>query len=373
MNLLRPAFDAACASLVGTPDELSSSQCTSLWRALVPANAQRKSGRQRWTAPALALREPLRRELNTVAKQRADKRFELQLVILPDKPPIDLGDLHRFYAARLADILLRLDAALRSNGHWCTPDDEDYAQPIQVIVANERAAGRPAGNTDWTQWEDPATVKKLIRIFAEGPRAQRGAHWSPYLPNGTRKRGAAAELKLLKLWRGAFHDAIHAPMQALALNPAAHLLVRFYASLKEPATQQNIEDAIRTQMAAHKSPLNPAFKTSIWLALDHGTRIDLASRFHAALLECQETALALGQRPLAAEFDPAAVPNPWELREAEQEFKPVPTQPAAKYEEPAVTHRPVFARSFDTQSITGSPLGDVLTRWEGDTPDDTQH
>ncbi len=361
MNLLRPAFDAAWSQLLGTPLAITVAQRDAFWELLVPANAQTKAGRSRFTATAHALREPLRREINTVKHQIKDGRFDGEIIVIPGKPPIDLAALHRAYATRLTDILLRIDNAMRANGQYCLPGDEAYAQPIQVIVANERAADRPAGTSNWTQWEDPATVRKMTRIFAEAPKAKRGANWSPYMPDGTRRRGAAAELKAVKLWRGAFHDAINGPLQALVGNPDAWPLVKFYQDLKGSRIQQHIEDAIQAQTAAHKSPANPAFKANIWLALDQGTRAALAAEFHAALLQCRETLLA-ARNPAAAEFNPAIVPNPWALTEEETEFR----QPAAPFnttlnetepepEQPSMFTRP---RSYDTPA--SGPLSDYL-------------
>jgi len=313
MNLLRPSFDAACASLVGTDNELSSSQCAALWAALVPANAQTRAGRQGWTAHAISLRAPLLREMNTVAKQAKAGQFEGILITPPGKTePVNLALLHDAYAKRLPDILLRLDTAMRREGHWCVADDDAYAQPLRVVVANERQAGRPAGTMDWTQWEEPSMVRKLTAAFALAPQAKRGAQWTPYLPQGTRKRGAAQIKRATALWRGAFHDAVRAPIPGIAANPLARPLLRFYESLKTSEVQQVIEDAIRTQVAASRSPLNPAFKQSIWHALDSGARITLAAQFNDALTETHEAMLA-ARHPEAAALSPAVMPNPWAL------------------------------------------------------------
>jgi hypothetical protein len=303
--------------LSGTHLAINAAQRDALWNILVPTAAQTSSGRQRFTATAHALRGPLRREINTVAKQ--GKKYDGEIVTMPGKPSLDLGQMHSFYAARLGDILLRLDAALRANGHFCTPDDEPFAQPIQVIVANERQAGRAAGTSNWTQWEDPVTVRRLMRIFTAGPKTKHGAQWLPYMPDGTRKRGAASLKNATAVWRGAFHDA---------------------------------------QVAAHKSPANQAFKANIWLALGIGPRATLAADFHAALLQCRETLLA-ARNPAAAEFNPAIVPNPWALTEAEQEFKPAKAQVPVKYDEPAST--------FDAASnepATSGALTDILDAYE---------
>jgi hypothetical protein len=360
MNLLRPAYDAACIQLRGTPLEITVAQADALWDLLVPANAQTAAGRRRFTATAHALLEPLRKEINTVNHQVKDGRFVGKVAKEPDKPEIDLAPLHLAYLARIRVLFKRIDDTLRENGHFCLPGDERWAQPIQVIVANERTAERSAGVSNWTQWEDPATVRKTQRIFAAGPKAERGAQWSPYLPDGTRRRGAAAEQKATQVWRGAFHDAIANQLHALAPHPDAWPLIKFFQSLKDSRIQQHIEDAIQAQVSAHKTPANPAFKHNLWLALDQGTRATLAAEFHAALLECQETMLAQRRPNDAPQFSPAVVPNPWALTEEETEFKPakVPVkydEPASTFDEPASTFNTVL-----NEPATGGALSAIL-------------
>jgi hypothetical protein len=308
MKTLRPSFDAACAALAGTPEALTPAQCSALWAALNPTQQQTRYGRQRWSDAALSLREPLRIELNTVAKQIVKQQFVGLIATSPGKPPLELSLAHARYVARLEDIRLRMDAALRTHGHWCLATDESFAQPLRVVVANERAAGRPAGNADWTQWEFPATVRLFTNIFdtALADAAKRGPQWSPYLPNGARKPGAAANKKLMQAWRGAFHDAIAIPLTAALADPHGEPVARFYETLKTPLMQQHIEDAIRDQLLLRQGPTNHAFTRpgrSLWHALDIGVRTALAAAYHDALTR--------------AGLSTILTPNPWALTEDE--------------------------------------------------------
>jgi hypothetical protein len=303
--------------------------------------------------------------MKTVAKQVKTGKFEGVLVTPPGKTePVSLALLHAAYAKRLPDILLRLDTAMRREGHWCVADDDSYAQPIRVVVANERQAGRPAGTLDWTQWEDPPMVRKLTAAFSLAPQAKHGAQWAPYNPQGTRKRGAAQIKRATAVWRGAFHDAVRAPIPGIAANPLARPLLRFYESLKTNDVQQAIEDAIRTQVAAGRSPINPAFKQSIWHALDTGPRAVLAAQFHEALKQTHETMLA-ARSPEAAALSPAVLPNPWALSETHDvgltqgqtaiPGTPPKLHPAFTPPSPALPDEPEAPRKFD-RAIWGDVL-----------------
>jgi hypothetical protein len=327
MNLTRPTFDAATALLARTPEAMTSAQCNALWRALVPDAAQRgHHARPRWTPKATSLRAPLLCEINTVNAQRARQQFRGQVLTLPDKPPVDIGQLHTLYASRLNDILLRIDTAMRAHGHWCTPNLFDDAQPLRIVVANEHAALRHAGNDDWTQWEDLNMKRRITSIFAAftaSKPAVRGTQWQPYLPNGSRKRGAAALTKQMREWHGAFHDAVRPDLDhisQLELDAAAPLLA-FYKTLRSPLMSAAIEDAIRVQCAAHKGPRNYAFTglgRSIWHALPQGIRLELAHEFHTARAAVHDALRASGQPELAAKYSFAATFNPFALTEEER-------------------------------------------------------
>ena len=106
MKLLRPNFDAACASAGLLPE-----QASALWSCLVPEHAQTGAGRKRWTAIATSMIEPLQRELTTVNRQRATLMFSDINVEAPDGSTTHLGEMHLFYLERLNDIQLRMSRA----------------------------------------------------------------------------------------------------------------------------------------------------------------------------------------------------------------------------------------------------------------------
>jgi hypothetical protein len=335
MKLLRPHFDAALASLSGDL-YVTLTQREALWQALVGTTAAARQRKPHWTAEASALFAPLERELKALRQQQAvgsiDRRYAGIQVSLPrsgnNQPPQQFIVLHVYaqYGQRLRALHARLERALRDGGHWCTSaDNPDLIQPIEVIAENERAAGRPAGTLDWTQWENPGTVRVITQVFekariATNAQSKPGRQWAPYVPN-TGKPGAAETSKALGKWRGEFHDAIHEPLDEYRNDKPALPLARFYESLKAPQIQQHIETAIRAQVKLRRGPTNPAFRVSIWHALDNQTRLQLAAAYDQALRECAEGVSAKGLD--AARFSPAVNPNPWAIGEA-QATTPIP-------------------------------------------------
>jgi len=339
MKLLRPHFDAALASL---PQNLyiDITRREAIWQALVGTTAAAQQRKPHWSAEAQALLTPLDRELKALRQQQAAgtiaKRYDGIHVNLPrggnNQPPQQFIVLHVYaqYCQRLLKLRERIDRALRDGGHWYTSaDNPNLIQPLAVIAENERAAGRPAGTQDWTQWENPGTVRAITQVFeqariATNAASKPGRQWAPYVPN-TGAPGAADTSKALGKWRGEFHDAIHAPLDEYRNDKHALPLVQFYESLKAPAVQQRIEDAMRAQVKLRRSPANPAFRVSIWHALDNQTRLQLAAAYDAALRECAEGLSAKGLD--ASRFSPAVNANPWALGEA-QATTPITITPA---------------------------------------------
>jgi len=338
MKLLRPYFDSALASL---PQELyiDATRREAIWQALVGTTAAARQRKPHWSPEAQALLAPLDRELKALRQQQASgsiaKRYDGIHVNLPrggnNQPPQQFIVMHVYaqYCQRLLAVRERIDRVLRDGGHWRTSaDNPNLIQPLDVIAENERHAGRHAGTLDWTQWENPSAVRAITKVFeqariATNAQSKPGRQWAPYVPN-TGAPGAAASSKSMAKWRGEFHDAIHAPLDAYRKNKNAGWLVHFYESLKAPAIQQRIEDAIRAQVKLRRSATNHAFSVSIWHALDNQTRIQLAAAYDHALRACAE---ALNSKGLdASAFSPAVNPNPWAIGEA-QATQPVPAVP----------------------------------------------
>lgn len=322
MKILRPDFEAAASSPTIDPP-LTHPQRLAFWQALSATCAIPQRRPARWSPEAVALRAPLLRELK-VLRQHADKgtianRYTGISITLP-AGKFSVMEVYAQYCQRVHALLARIDAAMRAHGHWAAPDDAvTFKQPLEIVVANERAAGRHAGTTDWTQWESPKAVRAMTAIFDQArastsPAGQRrrGRQWAPYLPNGDATRGAAADARLAAAWRGAFHDAIAVPLGLAKLDPHAQPLVRFLTTLQNPHWQGRIEDAIRTELHLRRSPTNRAFSTSIWRALDNQTRLELAAAYDAALRECWEALVAQGDAR-AEQYSPAVVLNPWAL------------------------------------------------------------
>jgi hypothetical protein len=368
----RPIFDDALASIASQlPSEFTPAHASLLWDSLRVAISARNAAltlrlqkradlpkRMHWSKEAIALREPLRIEVTANSHRLKTRAFEPRYsgisITLPDpkggrnRAPIavDVMAAFRLYCTSLEDILQRMDAALRAGGHWDTHDTmhENYTcpQPLDVIVANERAAGRPAGTLDWTQWEKPGRMRQLCAIFEQAREmtSKRGRSWIPYAILG---RGAANTSRLMGAWHRAFDDAVHAyddvhaaATQALTIpaypldrrTPEQQCTIRmasFYALLRTLATTRAIDAAIKRECTAHRGPNNARFTRRsassptrcIWHALDMQTRASLAAHFHAAVTDCYEL-LTNARHPKAPEYSPAVMPNLWELTEEER-------------------------------------------------------
>ena len=289
-----------------------------------------------WTQEAFALREPLRREIDACCKRAIEgtmlNRFEGLSVNLKGKP-FDVMRTFAAYRESLVGIRTRMDDALRDGNHWRTIDNMSIeTQPIDVIVANQKALGLPAGTLNWVQWELPRNYGLISKVFDEANRSFRGGRkWHPYaVPDGNlSERGKADNQRRVSAWLTALRELVYETHDMLreqaALNPGAEHLAAFYATLKaeggllEPKLMAAIIEAATQQARAHRTPANPAFAppNSIWHVLPVPLRLDLAARFAAALRAAHESLLAAGEPALAQSYNPAHAFNPWALTERE--------------------------------------------------------
>jgi len=306
-----------------------------------------------WTPEAVALREPLRREIEACRKRHDQgtilNRFEGLGVLVPSpsgsRPPKECNVVQTFAAYReaITAIQQRMDTVLRDGGHWRAPMPTFDAasnyrapsapppQPIDVLVANERALGNPAGTLNWVQWEQPRIRSLITQVFELANTRVKGKLWFPYaVPDGTMtERGRADNDRRTRVWNGEFHDAILVPRDAardqMTAQPdttvarcSAHIST-FYESLRSPKVQDAIDEAIQKQVRAHRLPTNPRFRppNSIWHALDNATRIELAVQYDLMLRTCYELAVAEGEPLLASEVNPLSAANPFALTKEE--------------------------------------------------------
>jgi hypothetical protein len=352
----RPKFDLALDTAAHQLP-FTSEQRELLWTVLRNAmhgklrlDPTRRPG---WTPEAVALREPLRREIEACRKRHDEgtilNRFEGIGVFVPmpgNKPPrqVDVVQAFAAYRASILAIQQRMDTVLRDGGHWRAPMPTFDAasnhrapsapppQPIDVLVANERALGNHAGTLNWVQWEIPKHYALFSKVFElANTMHARGRLWAPYaIPDGTMtERGRADNDRRTRIWNGEFHDAILVPRDAardqMTAQPdttvarcSAHIIA-FYESLRSPKVRDAIDEAIQKQVRAHRLPTNPRFRppNSIWHALDNATRIDLAVQYDLMLRACYELAMAEGEPLLASEVNPLSAANPFALTKEE--------------------------------------------------------
>lgn len=346
--LTRPKFDTALDS-VAAQLPLAEAQRELLWTAMRSAiTGKLKPDASRWvfgwSPEATALRDQLRREIEACRKRAAEdvmlSRFgDLNVKIArPGRAaPIEVNVVQAFagYRESLLQIQARMDAALRDGGHWRNASASghppvDTRQPIEVIVANERAAGRPAGTLDWTQWEIPKNRALFTAVFEQAYAAvPRGRFWAPYtlFESALSERGRAAHARRISVWRGAFHDELSETRYRWSFlsrsseneteRACGKLMHAFYRGLSVDNAQMEeaIIEACAQQARAHRTPSNPRFfpPNSVWHALDKDTRIRLAVEYNAVLVQCHELCLAANEMILAASVNPAVAPNPFAL------------------------------------------------------------
>jgi hypothetical protein len=254
--------------------------------------------------------EPLRVEIDTCQQQQRratiTNRYRGLTAVLPgsadpiDKPGggrgrpdaiVNVLEVYDAYYFGLLKLRERMHLALHNGHHWVDRLSTEPPESLDIIVANERAEGRPAGTLDWTQWENPGRMRRIIDVFeqARAVTPMRGRQWIPYLSSN--KRGATAMAAKSAVWRAAFDEA--------TLYFLAPRFADFYDRLRGARVLGAIEDAIRKQVLAQRAPSNKRFRMplSVWHALPFGIRIELAAEYHR--------------------FDPNAY-NPFELTEIEK-------------------------------------------------------
>ncbi len=341
-SLTRPKFDLAvdASQLV-----LTTEQRESLWRALRLVLTGKLAPdphkpRPCWSDDAIDLREPLRREIEACRKRAAESgiygRTDSREIPLPNGKTQRASIIFNAYRDALALIQQRMDDVLRDGGHWRSGPVDGVStapdpQPIAVLVANEKTAGRAAGTRDWVQWEDPKTRDRLTQFFELAyARQYGGRRWRPYqVPlSSLSERGVAADARRATAWRTAFHKLLTATIASLQeehdrvtmrdpddarYEPA----LAFWEELRdEPQYQTALTEAGDAQARAHRTPSNHRFAhpNSIWHALPIPMRLDLAARFDAIDRGFSEFLLARGLSPVAPAHNPFALTED-ELRE----------------------------------------------------------
>lgn len=130
-------------------------------------------GRPGWHPSVRHLKEELRQHLRDV--QRGRTAFVMRFAGChghlkagrPEAGLMSAEQAYDTYCERLSLIYEDIGARLQLGGFFDADGVDKTHKALQIFVANERAEGRPAGTAHWSQWEAPATVRNLRRIFNE--------------------------------------------------------------------------------------------------------------------------------------------------------------------------------------------------------------
>jgi hypothetical protein len=247
-----------------------------------------RSGRPGWTAEAAFLINPLRDYHKSLKSRSATfhARFRGVSVFDRDGTSHVLNDVYDQYVARCEEILDNLRSTLKAYGHLSNDATGHYSMSVKDIVADLRVQGRPAGTWHWSQWEDPATKRRLTYMLgqmydahAAAGSAMMGRRWYAY-ENGVKAVRAREEwMRAFTQWRaaeydnvqGALDNANHAPGSAPADRAPFE---RFLSVLNSARLRQECEDAMHEQRALGHTPKR--FPLEPWRTLSLDMRLALA-------------------------------------------------------------------------------------------------
>jgi hypothetical protein len=276
-----------------------------IWNLIVAAhlrgrpNAQPKigarMGRPGWTAEAAFLINPLRDYHKSLKSRSAAFHARFRGVAVFDRAGSahQLTDVYDEYVARCEDILNNLRSTLRAYGHLSNDATGSYNMSVKDIVADLRVVqGRPAGVWHWSQWEDPATKRRITYLLgqmydahAAAGSAMMGRRWYAY-ENGVKAVRAREDwMRAFTQWRTEEYNNVSA-----ALDNAPHApgsadrapFERFLSVLNSARLRQECEDAMHEQRALGHTPKR--FPLEPWRTLSRDMRLALAQA-HQAIVD----------------------------------------------------------------------------------------
>lgn len=294
-----------------TEGDVPKDQHIHLWNLIVAAhlrgrpNAQPKlgvrMGRPGWTAEAAFLINPLRDYHKTLKSRSAafHARFRGISVFDRDGSAHLLPDVYDEYVARCESILDNIRNTLKAYGHLSNDTTGSYNMSVKDIVADLRLQGRPAGAWHWSQWEDPATKRRIAHLLNQmyavstaGGSAMMGRRWYAY-DNGVKALRAREEwVRAFAQWRAEEFANVSAALdktRAASGDPAP--FEQFLALLNSPRLRQECEDAMHEQRALGHTPKR--FPLEPWRTLSLDMRNALAAA-HQAIVD---THIAAGSVP----------------------------------------------------------------------------
>lgn len=244
---------------------------TMLARAVGEETAPR-IGRPGWTPCVRHLKEDLRQHLRDTQRARTSfvQRFGGYTArIKAGKPEAGLMSAQQafdLYCERLSllyeDITTRLHLGGFFDGEGLTKTRRD----LDIFVANERAEGRPAGVAHWSQWEAPATVRNIRRIFGEiyhGYALQNERSWQrrrlvPYF-------NSTAQGRLYEMWQQAISHVFGWGTLTASTDPEtiAKAPTRIGATLDILAADTVLSEEQRAALIAYYTFTGPTSKAFV--------------------------------------------------------------------------------------------------------------
>lgn len=263
----RLSYDATVAALAdgGVPPE----QHLPLWQLLVarhlqdwrPRGAKKtgaRMGRPGWTAEAAALITPLRYCVRDLNGRRSTFHMRFRGLCAVDKQGIehDLCALFDAYVGRCEVLLDHIRTTLKAYGHLSNDSTGSVGMTLAEVVQDMRTQGRPAGKDHWSQWEDPATLRRIRYLLSQAfdvyqaryDTEVHGRRWYAY-DHGLKGQRAREEWEAaFKKWR---FDAARAG-EPLPLDNAA--VACWLRLLNSPRLRQAMDDAMHAQRALGRTP-----------------------------------------------------------------------------------------------------------------------
>ena len=302
----RLSYDATVSALAA--GGIDPAQHLPLWQLIVaqhlsqwkPKKQGVRCGRPGWTLEAASLLTPLRRLVQDHRGRRNKFHQDYRGLYAVDKQGNQhlLTQVYDDYIDRCNVLRESMRKTLGAFGHLSNDVTASLGMTLPELVADLRAQGRPAGCDHWSQWEDPATVRRtrylLGQMFdvhnAAYGRDPSGRRWYAYEHGLAEQRAREEWDAALKQWR---FGAVQLPAElSAALDTASEAWTHWIALLNANALRSAFEDTMHAQRAKGRTP--KSYPTGeAWRALPLQTRAALAHAHQAVLDEL----IAAGELP----------------------------------------------------------------------------
>ena len=318
-----------------TSGEVPRDHHINLWNLIVAAHLRERPsvatkppgvrlGRPGWTAEADWLISPLRHYVRDLKARRNAFHLAHRGLRATDRDGTEyaLPDVYDEYVARCETILASLRSTLRAYGHLSNDATGSYNMSVKDIVTDLRTQGRPAGVHHWSQWEDPATRRRITYLMGQMYKLRRdvfgetvqGRRWYAYDVGVKAARSREEWTAAFTQWRSEEYTHMAAALdkaktQGLPTEPYE----QFIAVLNAPRLRQECEDAMHAMRALGHTPKR--YPLEPWRALSLPMRNVLA-RAHQDVVDLHieqgivpSTSVSFYQ-PSQAELEEAGISTP---------------------------------------------------------------